>query len=50
MALAREQEANGEGEVFRFRDMGKKQGGAQVMRKVREFKKGLKGLVMGRPG
>lgn len=50
MALAREHEADGKGEVFRFRDMGKKHRGARVMRKVKELKKGLKGLVMGRVG
>ncbi|GLB44865.1 hypothetical protein LshimejAT787_1802020 [Lyophyllum shimeji] len=50
MALAREQEADGRGEVFRFRDMGKKHGGARVMKKVRELKRGLKGLVTGTAG
>ncbi|KAF8071591.1 hypothetical protein FPV67DRAFT_1481921 [Lyophyllum atratum] len=51
MALAREGDTEGE-EAFKFRDMRKKHGhgGAKVMRKVREFRRGLKGLVMGRAG
>lgn len=45
MALARDQ---ADGEAFRFKDMGKKSSRARAMRKLREFKKGLRGLVTGK--
>ncbi|KAF5379693.1 hypothetical protein D9615_005733 [Tricholomella constricta] len=45
MALAREL---ADEDAYKFKDMGKRRGRARVMRKVRELKKGLKGLVTGK--